>query len=202
MTIANGHVRSFHDNTIFDNGATYAQSGRSVDFFTDKALAFIAAAEGPCFAYIPFPAPSGHWPATNDGRRNRFAELHGDCPMNSVPRLGLSAAAVANDVAIKSGGGEATGHVADAERAGASDVFKGRLADPDRHPRASLVAPRRRRVAGACWRRTDGARRPIAPGSARRRGAENGPGPPPAISASGRPCGGRAGTPERSARLT
>lgn len=106
VTMADGHVRSFYDNQIFDNGECYEQPGHSVDFFTEKALEFIASAERPYFAYIPFPAPYGHWPATGDGRRNRHAGLYDDCPMHSVPRLGLSAAAVRNYDMVKSGSGK------------------------------------------------------------------------------------------------
>jgi len=94
VTMADGHVRSFYDNAIYDNGETYAMPGHSVDFFTDKALEFIDGAQAPYFAYIPFPAPYGHWPATNDGNRNRFAEMYDDCPMRSVPRNNLSKSAV------------------------------------------------------------------------------------------------------------
>jgi len=97
VTMADGHVRSFYDNTIFDNGKTYQQSGHSVDFFTDKAIEFVTDAKGsgnPYFAFVPLPAPYGHWPATNDGNRNRFADLYNDCAMETVPRTGLSAAAV------------------------------------------------------------------------------------------------------------
>ncbi|KMW58707.1 hypothetical protein AIOL_003686 [Candidatus Rhodobacter oscarellae] len=50
VTMAAGHVRSFYDNRIFDNGEVYAQPGHSVDFFTDKALDWIGAQDGPCFA--------------------------------------------------------------------------------------------------------------------------------------------------------
>lgn len=107
VTMADGHVRSFYDNRITDEGETYAQPGHSVDFFTDKAIEWLGATEGPKFAYVPLPAPYGHWPATNDGQRNRFAALYDDCPMHSIPREGLSAAAVAHYDRIKgqSGGG-------------------------------------------------------------------------------------------------
>lgn len=106
VTMADGHVRSFYDNDIFDNGKTYKQPGHSVDFFTDKALEFIQQQVEPYFAYIPFPAPYGHWPATNDGNRNRHADRYEDCPMTSVPRMGLNAAAVRNYDLIKAGSGK------------------------------------------------------------------------------------------------
>ena len=105
VTMADGHVRSFYDNDIFDNGTTYKQPGHSVDFFTDKAVEFINAQEGPYFAYVPFPAPYGHWPSTNDGRRNRHAERYDDCPMHSVPREGLRASAVQHYDMVKEGSG-------------------------------------------------------------------------------------------------
>lgn len=105
VSMADGHVRSFYDNEIFDNGKSYSQPGHSVDFFTDKALEFIKGASDPYFAYLPFPAPYGHWPATNDGKRNRHAKLYDDCPMNSVPRAGISAEAIKGYEMVKSGSG-------------------------------------------------------------------------------------------------
>lgn len=106
ITMADGHVRSFYENDIFDNGKQYKQTGHSVDFFTDKAIKFITANERPTFTYIPFPAPYGHWPATNDGIKNRFSDLYKDCKMNTVPRMGLSKAAVTSYDMVKSGSGK------------------------------------------------------------------------------------------------
>lgn len=105
VTMADGHVRSFYDNQIFDNGRTYAQPGHSVDFFTEKLLEFMAECDDPCFAFLPLPAPYGHWPATNDGNRSRHAELYDNCPMDTVPRQGISAAAVRGYDRVKSGSG-------------------------------------------------------------------------------------------------
>lgn len=102
VTMADGHVRSFYDNRIYDNGTEYAQPGHSVDFFTDKMLAFTAQAQSPYFAYLPLPAPYGHWPATNDGNRNRHADRYDDCPMHSVPREGLSAETIKHFESIRS----------------------------------------------------------------------------------------------------
>jgi arylsulfatase A-like enzyme len=111
VTMADGHVRSFYNNAIFDNGETYAQPGHSVDFFTDKTIEFIQQhkkehSDNPYFAYVPLPAPYGHWPATNDGNRNRFAELYDECPMQTVPRASIRASAVANYDRIKSQSGQ------------------------------------------------------------------------------------------------
>ena len=107
VTMHDGHVRSFYANHIVDGGEEYTQPGHAVDFFTDKALDFIAESHGPTFTYIPYPSPYGHWPATNDGQRNRFSDYYDECPMESIPRRGLSAAAVANYDMVKadSGGG-------------------------------------------------------------------------------------------------
>lgn len=107
VTMTHGHVRSFYKNEITDDGAVYEQPGHAVDFFTDKALEWIGADDQPYFAFIPFPAPYGHWPATNDGMRNRFSERYDDCAMETVPRLGLSPQAVASYDRVKaqSGGG-------------------------------------------------------------------------------------------------
>lgn len=106
VTMADGHVRSFYDNRIFDNGQVYAQPGHSVDFFTDQALGWIAAQTEPYFAYIPFPAPYGHWPATNDGNRNRHTARYDDCPVAAVPRCNLSPEAVANFLMVQSDSGQ------------------------------------------------------------------------------------------------
>ena len=107
VTMTHGHVRSFYKNEITDDGEVYEQPGHAVDFFTDKALEWIDGDDEPYFAFIPFPAPYGHWPATNDGMRNRFSALYDDCPMETIPRLGLSPQAVANydQVKARSGGG-------------------------------------------------------------------------------------------------
>ena len=104
VTMEHGHVRSFYNNQIRDDGQTYTQPGHAVDFFTDKALEYLAGEE-PTFAYLPYPAPYGHWPATNDGIPNRFTDLYADCPMETIPRRGLSKAAVDNYNMVQAGSG-------------------------------------------------------------------------------------------------
>ena len=97
VTLEAGHVRSFYRNKIFDNRAVYDQTGHSVDFFTDKGVDFIetqAKADTPFFLYLPYPAPYGHWPATKETDENRHTARYAECPMASVPRKGLSKAAV------------------------------------------------------------------------------------------------------------
>lgn len=102
VTMEHGHVRSFYDNTITDDGTSYVHPGHAVDFFTDQAIAFAAQQSAPYFAFVPFPAPYGHWPATNDGMRNRFSAQFDDCPMDSVPRSAISTEAVAHYDRVKS----------------------------------------------------------------------------------------------------
>jgi len=97
VTLRDGHVRSFYNNTIYDNGDTYTQPGHSVDFFTDKAVDFIEAqaeAQTPFFLYLPYPAPYAHWPATKEAVENRHSARYADCPMDSIPRRGLRKEAV------------------------------------------------------------------------------------------------------------
>jgi len=106
VTLEDGHVRSFYNNKIFDNGAVYEQPGHSVDFFTSKACDYMqsqANAENPFFLYVPYPAPYGHWPATKENERNRFTERYEDCPMLSVPRHPLSKNAVEGFLKNQSG---------------------------------------------------------------------------------------------------
>ena len=96
-TMADGHVRSFYRNRITENGETYDHEGHTVDFFTEKGIAFMeeqADAGQPFFLYLPYPAPYGHWPATREKDRCRYSGLYDDCPMSSIPREGLSKGSV------------------------------------------------------------------------------------------------------------
>jgi len=96
-TMADGHVRSFYRNRITENGCDYDHEGHTVDFFTEKGVAFMEEQvknNHPFFLYLPYPAPYGHWPATKEEDRCRFSELYDDCPMNSIPREGLSKGSV------------------------------------------------------------------------------------------------------------
>ncbi|MFT5115584.1 MAG: arylsulfatase A-like enzyme [Parasphingorhabdus sp.] len=102
-----GHVRSFYHNRIFDNGSVYQHDGPSVEFFTDKAMDFIRGADDqPFFAYLPYPSPYGHWPATAEEGEHPFSHLYDDCPIDSVPRVGLSPEAVRGYDLIKSKSGK------------------------------------------------------------------------------------------------
>ena len=77
VTMADGHVRSFFRNEIFENGSNYFHEGHSVDFFTSKAVSFLKKNtnnEKPFFLYLPYPAPYGHWPATQEKDECRHSE--------------------------------------------------------------------------------------------------------------------------------
>ncbi len=96
-TMADGHVRSFYNNRITENGRSYDHEGHTVDFFTAKSIAFMeeqVKAEVPFFLYVPFPAPYGHWPATKEELRCRYSSLYDECRMESVPREGISKGSV------------------------------------------------------------------------------------------------------------
>lgn len=106
VTFPHGHTRSFWGNEIIDNGERYRYDGHIVDFFTEQAVAYIEQRgerdEGqrgrgaeeekkrPFFLFLPYNAPYGHWPAIKGPAQNRFASLYDDCPMNSIPREGIS----------------------------------------------------------------------------------------------------------------
>ena len=96
-TMADGHVRSFYHNRINENGRSYDHHGHTVDFFTEKGIGFIeeqAQAGTPFFLYLPYPAPYGHWPATKEDETCRHSDRYADCPMQSIPREGLSKPAI------------------------------------------------------------------------------------------------------------
>lgn len=107
VTMEHGHVRSFYDNKITDDGRNYVHEGHAVDFFTDQVIDFVKDDKNdqPFFAFIPFPAPYGHWPSTVEERDHRYAELYENCPMDTIPREGLSAEAVRGYDLMKAGSG-------------------------------------------------------------------------------------------------
>ncbi len=110
VTMEDGHVRSFYRNQVTENGKNYLHEGHTVDFFTDKAVSFIdeqVESDQAFFLYLPYPAPYGHWPATKETDTCRHTKRYEDCPMDSIPREGLSKGAIANYEMVKefSGGG-------------------------------------------------------------------------------------------------
>lgn len=94
VTLGHGHVLTFYDNEMNDNGHRSVVPGHCVDYFTDKAVDYIAQHDtddtAPFFLYLTYPAPYGHWPSVKGEPDNDFAELYRDMPMDSVPREGVS----------------------------------------------------------------------------------------------------------------
>ncbi|MEM7113169.1 MAG: sulfatase-like hydrolase/transferase [Chloroflexota bacterium] len=92
VTFPHGHTRSFWGNEVIENGQQSHYEGHIVDFFTEKAVDYIGEreAERPFFLFLPYNAPYGHWPSIKGEAQNRFADLYKNCPMNSVPREGIS----------------------------------------------------------------------------------------------------------------
>lgn len=89
-----GHVTDFWNGTYIENGETRFYAGHSVDYFTDKAIEYLEATaspgnESPFFAFVPYNAPYGHWPALKGRAKNRFRDRYDAVPMHSIPREGL-----------------------------------------------------------------------------------------------------------------
>jgi len=92
VTNPHGHVRDFWDGSYIVNGDELTYLGHSVDFFTEKAVEYLSSVAGddtPFFAFIPYNAPYGHWPALKGRARNRFRADYDDADMHTVPREGL-----------------------------------------------------------------------------------------------------------------
>ena len=97
VTNPHGHVTDFWNGTYIENGATRHYAGHSVDYFTDKTIDYLDAADPdtPFFAFVPYNAPYGHWPALKGRARNRFRDAYDKTDMNSIPREGLHENAIA-----------------------------------------------------------------------------------------------------------
>ncbi len=98
VTFLLGHTRSFWNNQVIENGRTTTYPGHTVDFFTEKAVEYLRHRDGqaarPFFLFLTYNAPYGHWPSISGEARNRFAARYADCAMKSIPREGLSQAAI------------------------------------------------------------------------------------------------------------
>ncbi len=93
VTSPHGHVTDFWNGTYIDNDQLENYAGHSVDYFTDKTIQFLESGaqkkDQPFFAFVPYNAPYGHWPALKGRAKNRFRDFYDDVPMHSVPREGL-----------------------------------------------------------------------------------------------------------------
>ena len=96
VTSPHGHVTDFWNGTYIENGNTKIYAGHSVDYFTDKTIEYLdsASPKKPFFAFVPYNAPYGHWPALKGRAKNRFRGMYDKVEMHSVPREGLHEGAI------------------------------------------------------------------------------------------------------------
>ncbi len=93
VTFPHGHTTSFYGNEVIDNAEQYRCEGHTVEFFTDKTIAFLehqAHRPEPFFAFVPFNGPYGHWPAIAGRADPEFAEFYYNADLSSIPREGLA----------------------------------------------------------------------------------------------------------------
>lgn len=97
VTSPHGHVTDFWNGTYIENGETRHYEGHSVDYFTDKTIEYLEAtnADEPFFAFVPYNAPYGHWPALKGRAKNRFRDMYDNVDMHSIPREGIHENAIA-----------------------------------------------------------------------------------------------------------
>ncbi len=97
VTSPHGHVTDFWNGTYIENGETRHYEGHSVDYFTDKTVEYLEAADPdkPFFAFVPYNAPYGHWPALKGRAKNRFRDMYDGVEMRSIPREGIHENAIA-----------------------------------------------------------------------------------------------------------
>ncbi len=111
VTSPHGHVTDFWNNTFINNDRLEDYAGHSVDYFTDKTVDFLETSvnkkDQPFFAFVPYNAPYGHWPAIKGRAKNRFRDQYDEVQMHSIPREGLHENAIARFLrkAADSGGG-------------------------------------------------------------------------------------------------
>ncbi len=97
VTSPHGHVTDFWNGTYIENGQMQHYEGHSVDYFTDKTIEYLegASTNEPFFAFVPYNAPYGHWPALKGRAKNRFRDFYDSVDMHSIPREGINENAIA-----------------------------------------------------------------------------------------------------------
>jgi len=97
VTSPHGHVTDFWNGTYIENGELKSYPGHSVDYFTDKTIEYLegVGTDEPFFAFVPYNAPYGHWPALKGRAKNRFRDFYDNVDMHSIPREGLHENAIA-----------------------------------------------------------------------------------------------------------
>jgi arylsulfatase A-like enzyme len=99
ITSPHGHVTDFWNNTFIENDTMRSYPGHSVDYFTEQTIEYIESrvpadtdakkVTAPFFAFVPYNAPYGHWPALKGRAKNRFRDHYDSVEMHSIPREGL-----------------------------------------------------------------------------------------------------------------
>ncbi len=99
ITMARGHTLDFYGNLMRVNDDTFIHEGHSVDFFSEKAVAYIEeradTPEDPFLLMLPYNGPYGHWPSIKGPAKNEFWERYLKTPMHSIPREGVSKETIA-----------------------------------------------------------------------------------------------------------
>ncbi|NRB03465.1 MAG: sulfatase-like hydrolase/transferase [Rhodobacteraceae bacterium] len=93
VTFPHGHTTHFQGNEVIDQGERYRVPGHSVEFFTDKTVAFLeeqADRDEPFFAFVPYNGPYGHWPSIKGQAQTQFDHLYDTADLHSIPREGVS----------------------------------------------------------------------------------------------------------------
>ena len=93
VTNPHGHVTDFWNGDYLEDGRATPYPGHSVDFYTEKTIQYLKERSQdtaqPFFAFVPYNAPYGHWPALKGRAKNRFRAMYDDVAMATVPREGL-----------------------------------------------------------------------------------------------------------------
>ncbi len=89
LTFTSGHTVDFWHNMVVDNGKTYEVSDRHiVDFFTEKAVAYIDNYDGaePFYLQLNYDGPYVNPPTNMGPARNRYFKEYQDRQFESFPR--------------------------------------------------------------------------------------------------------------------
>ena len=82
VTFPSGHTTTFYDQTVIDNGKTYEVSEHLTDFWTKKAVDFLAQQKQsePFFLYLAYNGPYNLPPTVTMEPRNRHAAYYTENP--------------------------------------------------------------------------------------------------------------------------
>lgn len=94
LTFTDGHTVDFWNNTIVDNGKQYRVEGQHVvDFFTEKAIDFIASQNGekPFYLQLNYDGPYLNPPTNAGPAKNRHYKSYLNSEFSSFPRVAFNA---------------------------------------------------------------------------------------------------------------